>query len=729
VLFQFAAFTLTAATAYKVRASVSSGASAVNLYRDSTAGNWSRMLRQSTNVGAAGPTTGDVLYVMGELTGTSGTNSFTVTMDSTSTNQLGGVSISTRGTLTYGTSASTAYYLKTIGNQASTAGLIVYSGGTLQIGTSGTPIPSSSSAVLELGAASDGQYGLTVKNGATLTTYGATVSTIATTLAADVAANASSFVTAVSTGWASGDVVVIASTTRTAGDTEQITLGTVTTTTCNVSVGGGSGGTTVKNAHSGTGATAGEVIHLTRNVKIRNASSSFGAYVDLKGTSTVSCSYTEFYYLGANVSTQRGIEIETTTGSCTLDKCSVHDCRNFGLYLNTSSGSATVTNGCFYNLDSVAAASTQSIVALATSGAHTFSGNYVLGCTSGSNQHCVYWQDIGSTFNTNTIAGCSPSSSALDLEEAGAVGTTMSGCVLHSNIGSVAVRSNGSGQVLLLSGWTVWRNSNAGFGAGNPYQRVTFAACTFFGNSGSHIQQNNGETILDSCTLNGDSTFSTADGIQVQGTGHIYLRACSLGATTAHTQADIWMTSNAFGTTTLWNTTLGSSTQVGFNNTGATPYYAVRAHKLGGVATSYKCWYPGGTIAADQTTRHTASGYSWKMTPTSSSQYALRLPGPGVMDTFRIPVTANTTVTLSCYMLKDASFNGSAPTLTIVGGVIAGVGSAGTDITTTATLSSTNTWYQVTSSSVTPTEDGAIEFRIECNGTAGNLYVDDFALS
>jgi len=128
---------------------------------------YSRMVRL-TSAGVA-PAANDKLMLMGECTGPGTQNSFTVTMDNTTTTVFGPTvsggppqtfTINAYSTLSYGTAASTNYYLRTQGVFA------VWAGGTLSIGTSGTPIPSTSTAVLEFNCVSNVDSGLEIRSGA-----------------------------------------------------------------------------------------------------------------------------------------------------------------------------------------------------------------------------------------------------------------------------------------------------------------------------------------------------------------------------------------------------------------------------------------------------------------------------------------------------------------------------------------------------------------------------------
>src|SRR3990167_7017797 len=135
VFFKFASpLTLDGGTDYAVGVQGSSAGNAT-FYRSATAADWAHLLRLDSLATAAA---GDVLWVVGELTGAGASTAITVTMDST---------------------ATTDYYLKLFGS------LNGWGGGTLNIGTTGTPIPRGGSAVLEFDPVADGGMGLYVQNG------------------------------------------------------------------------------------------------------------------------------------------------------------------------------------------------------------------------------------------------------------------------------------------------------------------------------------------------------------------------------------------------------------------------------------------------------------------------------------------------------------------------------------------------------------------------------------
>ena len=127
---------LVAGKAYNVRASTSS-ANMVNLFRDATASNWSRMLRTTTT---AAPGAGDSMFVLGEWTAAATKTNRVVTMDSLIGTDYGGASttlaslgVGKGGTFQFGNTAATAYVFRISGV------IQVWLEGIFTIGTVATP--------------------------------------------------------------------------------------------------------------------------------------------------------------------------------------------------------------------------------------------------------------------------------------------------------------------------------------------------------------------------------------------------------------------------------------------------------------------------------------------------------------------------------------------------------------------------------------------------------------
>jgi len=330
--FQFASpVTLLAATAYAVKCKTSSS-SQVSLFATS-ASNWSRCLVTTTT---QAPVAGDNMIVCGKYTGAGASTSYTVTWDITATTDFGsaptaansllapGICVCNKGTLSIGTTAATNYNMKMSNS------IIVYTGGVLNFGTTGTPIPRDSSFQLQFDCGANVDYGLIIRNLGTWNSPGLSRTSgkniYYCKLNTDEAANSTSLGVDTDTGWLDNDEIVVASTTRTVGDSEIGTLnGNAGASSLTVDGFAGTGGGLLV-AHSGTSPTQAEVILLTRNIKVIGASATLQAYIRIDPTSTVDIDWTEFKWLGSATTNKRGIDVLTTTGSCSFNYCSF---RNF----------------------------------------------------------------------------------------------------------------------------------------------------------------------------------------------------------------------------------------------------------------------------------------------------------------------------------------------------------------------------------------------------------------
>jgi hypothetical protein len=137
-------------------------------------------------------------------------------------------------------------------------------------------------------------------------------------------------------------------------------------------------------------------------------------------------------------------------------------------------------------------------------------------------------------------------------------------------------------------------------------------------------------------------------------------------------------------------------------------------------AGNHKIFMDGGLISAATDQRHTASGISWKLQPTSTSfRTSVR---PVTLSLAKVACSANNLVTIKAWMYRNNS--GLNMRLTCKGGQIAGVAS---DVTTSVTT--TNAWEEETIT-FTPTETGVVEITAEAwGGTTFSGWVDDMTIS
>jgi len=736
IFFKFdAPVTLSATDSYQVGAKCSV-ASEATLYRDATAGNWSRMLRTTTE---QAPAAGDQLDIMGEHTGAGTGNDITVTMDNILTTDFGpgtdggtAMVICKRGTLNYAYAAATNYYLKLSGN------LIVYNGGTLTIGTTTNPIPRDSTAVLEFDPVADGGMGLIVRNGGTFTAQGlsrtALKNIVSCKLNTDEAVGSTVLGVDTDTGWLANDEIGIASTTRTASECEKRTL-SVNASATELTITSG-----LTYAHSGTTPTQAEVILLTRNVKIRAATSSIVSYCNFKETATIDIDWVEFYYLGENVAGKKGIEIGTTTGSCNIQYSSVHDTEDWAIYHSGSGSGAntTISNNVLYNV----------CTAYNSSGAisHTSMANLII--TNNIVMYCPLASSYG--FYSNSNSGSFEGNTAVGVNGQGtyliSFQKSIAGLTSHSNASYGLVLYIGATNAAMItwSDFKIWRNSAAGIyfstSSNYPMANYTFLNGNFFGNANDNIllQAASGimvieNLIFDNCNISADSTFATTDGLHLGGAGNynsfnITFKTCTFGVVSgiyrAHTNDINIASTSTYVRFLLENTALASANEIITLPTNLLIGSFIKSTKHDQTAGLHKSWFKYGIIQTDITYYKTASP-SQRLTPNNAS-YKLESGSK------KAALNSGATATFSVWVRKSsvaaggADYNGNQPRLVLKRNDAAGITADTVLDTMTVGL---DTWEQLTGTTPAVTDDAVLEVVIDVDGTAGFVNVDDWSVT
>lgn len=716
--------TLTGATAYKLEAWTSSSTQ-ISLFRDSTADNISRALI-TTTTGA--PAAGDDLIIAGEYTGAGTSNSFTVTMDNTATTDFGsaptaanslltpGIAICNKGTLTFGTSAATNYYLKQSNS------LIVYSGGTLNIGTTGTAIPRDSTANLQFDCGAAGDYGLLIRNLGTFSHQGLSRSSgkniYYCLLNTDEAANSTSLGVDTDTGWLDNDVIAVASTTRTASQCESGTLnGNAGASTLTVDGFAGAGGG-LANAHGGTSPVQAELALLTRNTNIYGASITLTSYIYFAPTATVNCDWAGYYWIGLNSAGKYGIEIATTTGTCSINYCSLYNCTvasNRGFYISSASGSnIDISYNCIYNM-------VGGIRNSATTGVHTYNYNVIILCSDTG----LYLLDIGCTITYNRIAGASL---GIYFNEGNVLGTFQNN-IIHT--GTNGINASGSSNIASgnISDCTVYRYNDYGVLTRRMFN-TTFTNLTIFGCSSHNIQLDGVGCTFINLISNGDTTFSTTNGASISYITSMYSVGIATfincdfstvsGIKTAHT-VDINIANSLLPIKlNLINTKLGAGTELS-GQANMLPNSYISSQKHDQSAGTHKTWKREGTLTIETGTVH-AGSYSLKMTPISASE---KLESSGANGGFKVPVANGQTCTPTVYVYEDGSYNGNRARLKVKRNDALGISADA--VLDTATAASDEAWEALSGTTAAVTDDGVLEFCVDIDGTAGNVFIDSFS--
>jgi hypothetical protein len=727
VLFKFAApVLLLAATAYSVKAKTSV-ATQVNLFRNATAANWSRLLRTTT---LAAPGAGDNLYVIGEKTGSGTGNTITVTMDNTATTTWGLVDVSSGGILANGVVAATAYRLKMGGN------LSIRSGGEGYIGTSGSRIPSDSTAEWDFANSVNVDFGIDVPGSGRFETWGNHNDVPWALLDGDVSAGATALVTDRVTGWKNGDVIAIAPTTRTATESEAQTLGANAIGTSLPTV------TALTNAHAGGGVTNGpevvaELINLTRNVKLHGTSASLQAYMNFGTLATVQLNDTEVFFMGSGTTNKRGLNLNSTTGSFLADYSSFH---TFAVTASTMLAGSGASNIQFTNCVGYFHASQSGTGSPAMSSA-TGTGNVV--------SNCVFIRTSSSGTNPGVVVRWNHSISDLRVAGNGGSGLVVSGGAFNGSLTNIVSHSNGgdggivlesftSGSTSTINNLTAWRCSGSGFhgniAINTSLRGVVVTNLLSFGNSVRNIALNsdpNGLTIVNA-TVRAGIVLVSPRGLSIntiQITGLIFINSTFGGGGETHSSGDIYIDTAAslvvgclFDYCSLLST-IEVANQINISP-GGMVVSAIRANFLD-QTQNHKTWLGNGTWSYDAAFAPAGDTVSLRMTPTSAT---VKL----VSSVFAKSVDSGQTATVSIEVRKSvggdgAAYNGNQPRLIVRRDYGAGI--TADTVLDTSTVAGDGAFETLSGTTAAVSNNCALQFYVDCDGTTGWINVGNFTTS
>ena len=165
------------------------------------------------------------------------------------------------------------------------------------------------------------------------------------------------------------------------------------------------------------------------------------------------------------------------------------------------------------------------------------------------------------------------------------------------------------------------------------------------------------------------------------------------------------------------NCFFGSSNELSFVTANTGNIVSSQNHDQ--TANNHKIFITGALISSATDQRHTASGISWKIQPTSANRSSV---WPVTFSLAKVACSANNLVTIKAWMYRDNA--GLTMRLVCKGGQLAGVAS---DVT--ASVTTTNAWEEETIT-FTPTETGVVEITAEAwGGTTFSGWVDDMTIS
>ena len=719
--------TLTSGVSYAIR--FSNTVSVTNIQTTTgtnTATSAMRFLVTSTN---QAPAAGDDLWVCAEYTTASTVNQFTVTMDNTTsattfgsnTAGYGGINLNQDAFLRYQTSGSTNYYLRLNGN------LWLNAGATFSMGTSANTIPSTSTAVLEFSGASQGIQTNGTAGPTNFSNYvyvfdcaGNNPTNPYALLAANAAAAATSITTNISTGWKSGDNIVIAGTDAVAtGQDLRILSADAVGTTVNITSG-------LTNAHGGSGDIVAEVINLTRNVVIRNSNATTGvlnlsnSLMDIEGTEirnmgifTVSGAgqktfkYSSFYnstYITAAV-----------TGVMNFDYNCFYNCQYFLIGAAGSTASPSTINFNYFILGTQASVSTATSILI-----NPKFTDYIGNRASGLNG------TAGASIGTGSLIFYTALSTYTDRIMSGVI----SGNTLHSSVAGVGTTNV---SILNVYDMTVYRISSTypGFLITSA-DGVKVYNSNFYGNANANgsfqIGTSYGSELIN-CNFRAGTTITGSRGISILGQNDLILRNCTFGTGQTHSTADVVIGGQRDNTVLFENCLLNSTTKFSsltnlFGNS------FVKLQRYQQTANNHYIYTTIGNAAQYDGVIYRTGSASTRLIPLTTT---FKHKSPLKI----IPVSSGTSPTVSVWVRKStvsdasgANYNGAQPRLMLAFSPSVFNFTGQTDQVLATASAALGTWEQLTATiPYTAYNTGGFEVYVDCDGTTGWINVDDWSVS
>lgn len=719
VFFKFSAsVTLVAATAYTLQATTSSAAQ-VNCFTNGTAGNWSRLLRTTTT---AAPIAGDSLFIGGEWTAAATKTDRAVTYNETASTDYGGASVavasigvSKGGTLNLQNTAATAYVLRL-------SGLLQFWAGSVHDFGVTNVLPDDSSFKLEFDCAADNDFGLCTFAGLNFKgpDHWGTGHHYAR-LTADAAVAATAMTLDRTTGWKSGEIVVVAPTTRviTAGE-ERILNADAIGTGIVVTAG-------LANAHQGNAAweAQADVINLTRKFTF-TSTGAFQNFIYMRGPTGVTATFVHFERLGSF--TRIGFDLG---GSVTHEftDCCFSRAKDDLLWPVASGGATYIFTRC----TSWQIGTTTAGWLLIGQGVGSINACTATDCvflSSGTNLNgCLYLPASCQTIVTGSrFSGFAEAGVRI---EGGQQGAIIEDCEFY-NSGSGTTQalffnSGGSYQARVRR-CKFWRNVGIAGASINGVYDMEFEDCSFYGNASAGVLWTISTGRILNSLFASETGYACASGLSVNpssqpGSTDVELHGCDFslvaGNRIAHTTQDILQTvANVRWRLLVAGTPLRCATEISAVtwDTGTVIAWQ-RRDGAANIHSTRKYGY--GTIDIETSTVGVATP-SMKMSPEEATvKFESQKMG--------YPVVSGKQITFSASVRKNGTYNGNAPRLVLKANGAIGVNK---DVVLDTHTAAADTWETLTGQMpATADEDGVAQVVVDCDGTAGAIFVDDFSAS
>jgi len=711
VFFKFAApVSLSAATSYRVEARTSV-ATQVNLFRDGTAGNWARLIRTTTT---AAPGAGDSMFVVGEWTAAATKTDVVVTMNHNASTDFGGASTSLAslgigkgGTLTW---AATTTQLRLSGV------LQKWMAGILHMGTPAAP----TLGLLEFDCAANGDFGLVYYNeAADELQFAGTPPAIEETfcrLTADAAIAATALTVDRATGWASGDGIVIAGTQRSVAQAEaRVLSGAAGASSLAITAG-------LTNFHAGSAADQAQAHVITRQRPFTfGVTGSATTYI--RGAGSFTAAWTAFVLFGSDSTTKEAFGM-VGNGRAIFTRCHFERARGLSFYANTglTSWDWTFVGCTCWDMGTALASAlvgASNTTGLATAVTMTDCVFINTGGTSRSFLSLGTLTSVRATLTDVAVSGFN-GSELVRVSGAGHLLRVTRASIYNNNpttSGAVTVAANGR---LWLEDVLVWRNAGPGV-AVTVNSAADGVRVSSWGNTTASMELSGGtESRWVDCLLAGETGFATVTGV-VTNVGSGFLRAhfdgCRFGVAAglrvAHSGGDLQPSVSTTPRFVFVNSLLASP-----NRWTAAPVFGavVSEQRVGGATNVHQTEYVGiGTVAASATAR--SSPRSQALTPASAD--VKLASGPK-----RFPIRVGRRLTIGAYVRASGAYAGAAPRLILRANAAVGVPA---DVVLATHGGATDVWEPLDGQSALALEDGVLEAYVDCDGSAGVVYVDDWS--
>ncbi len=433
--------------------------------------------------------------------------------------------------------------------------------------------------------------------------------------------------------------------------------------------------------------------------------------------------WVEHYWIGQASNGKYGIWVDG--GAATNPKfwtnCSIHDSKVVGFFCNSTTTSLGITysnNVLWYIQGDIL-----TISGTITNTDWTMDNNLIvraIGNTTAANI-----RDVGGTFTNNIMAGCN--NWAIVYGETGATIGTFTGNVIHSCGGGLEiVAPNMTGTLNFES----WRNQNVGYyltSSANNTTELILDSVKIFGNVTANFDFNASTYfVLTGTNIVGSETaYTTTSNFFIHeslaGVTHVNIVNVDNSGLIGPTN-DFLINQTPVALLGTMNNYKSGATNFFNSRTNLSRYTSVGLSKKGGVTGAHENQMKYGVVSYDATVFATAAP-SARMTPNSAS---FKLESASINLGELVAVNSGDTVTAAVNINKNASYNGAQPRLIVRKNVAIGI----TADTVLATYSaSTGSFNIISGTTAAATDDGVMEFIVDCDGTAGFINVDDWAFT